>query len=233
MRDSEGSIKVLDNLLIVAAHPDDETLGAGGTIAKYARHGSKTTVVFLTDGVGARGDIRSGALASRRREAASAALERLGVKNAVFGDFPDNQLDTVPFLRVVQFLESLDLGTFTTILTHSPRDLNVDHRIASEATNVLFRPQEGKPRTLLNFEVQSSTNWQPSNAGLSFSPNWFEDISETLEVKLDAMSLYHDELRQWPHSRSLRAIRALAEYRGSTCGVSAAESFELARHIVK
>jgi LmbE family N-acetylglucosaminyl deacetylase len=231
MKDSEGLISKGGNLLVVAAHPDDETLGAGGTIAKYARNSSKVTAVFLTDGVGARGQIESEKLAYRRREATAAAMHELGVTSFYFGDFPDNQLDTVPLLRVTQFLEDFDLDSFNTVLTHNPRDLNLDHRVASEATNIVFRPQTPTPRIILNFEVLSSTNWQPANAANTFSPNWFVDISETLEVKLQAMSKYSEELRQWPHSRSLKAIRTLAEFRGSTSGVSAAEGFELSRQL--
>lgn len=228
MRDSEDSIKEGKNILVVAAHPDDETLGAGGTLAKYVKLGYKVSVVFLTDGVGARPDRMSLELVSRRQYAARAAMDILGVQDLMFGDFPDNKLDSVPLLGVTQFLEILNPESFDLVLTHSPRDLNVDHRIASEATNVVFRPQYGNPRTVLNFEVQSSTNWQPANAAPNFSPNWFEDISETLEVKLKAMDAYSEELREWPHSRSIKAIRSLAEYRGSSCGVTAAEGFELA-----
>jgi LmbE family N-acetylglucosaminyl deacetylase len=231
MKDSGDSISKGKNVLVVAAHPDDETLGAGGTIAKYVDTNSTVTAVFLTDGVGARGDRESTTLATRRREATAAAMHELGVSRFHFGDFPDNQLDTVPLLHVTQFLEDLDVENFNVVLTHNPRDLNIDHRIASEATNVVFRPQTGVSRLILNFEVLSSTNWQPPNAAAGFSPNWFVDISETLESKLEAISKYHDEIRNWPHSRSLRSIRALAEFRGSTCGVAAAEGFELARKL--
>jgi LmbE family N-acetylglucosaminyl deacetylase len=232
MQDSALASIETKKLLVVAAHPDDETLGAGGTIAKYVRNNFYVTVAFLTDGVSARGDHELVQRAIRRREAAIAAMGILGVTDTVFGDFPDNQLDTVPLIHVSQFLEQLHLKEYSCVITHHPRDLNVDHRIANEATNIAFRPQSGDAQLILNFETLSSTNWQPANTSSGFSPNWFEDISDTLDLKIEALSKYNDELRQWPHSRSLRAIRALAEYRGSSCGVHAAEGFELARKVV-
>jgi len=229
MKDSLDSIDFsTKRLLVVAAHPDDETLGAGGTIAKLTNSGQRCTVVFLTDGVSSRNNSDINA-STRRRMAAEEAMQVLGVNDVFFGSFPDNQLDTVPMLELAQYLESFDVAKFETLITHSPRDLNADHRLTSEALTVASRPQFGVPHRILNFEVLSSTNWQPANAAATFSPNWFVDISSTLDLKIRALEAYKEEMRDWPHSRSVRALTALAEYRGSTCGFLAAEAFELSR----
>lgn len=229
MKDSLDSIDLsTKSTLVVAAHPDDETLGAGGTIARLTNSGQSCTVIFLTDGVSSRNNSDTNA-SSRRRMAAEEAMQILGVDKVFFGSFPDNQLDSVPMLELAQYLESFDVSKFETVMTHSPRDLNADHRLTSEAVTVASRPQFGAPQRILNFEVLSSTNWQPGNAAASFSPNWFVDISSTLDLKIRALEAYKEEMRDWPHSRSIRALTALAEYRGSTCGFLAAEAFELSR----
>ncbi len=218
--------------LIIAAHPDDEVLGCGGTIAAQTSQGNSVQVMFLADGVSSRGGKASAEL-QRRRHAAHTAAELLGIESVSFADFPDNQLDTVPLLRVVQRIEErINQYQPDTILTHHAGDVNIDHQRVHQAVITACRPQPGYPvKTLLFFEVPSSTEWQPPGSAAAFLPNWFIDISDTLERKLEALAAYNEELRDFPHPRSVEAVKALARWRGATVGVRAAEAFVLGRRI--
>lgn len=222
-------------VLVVAAHPDDEVLGCGATIAAHARRGDEVRVLLLAEGITSRGhgSTRAQAAALARLHRAAAKANRiLGVRKLVMQKFPDNAMDTVPLLEVVRAVESM-IAAFPAevVYTHHAGDLNVDHRIACQAVNTACRPIPGHPvRTLLYFEVPSSTEWQPPAAGLPFTPNWYHEVSATLPRKLEALRAYQSEMRPWPHARSLDAVRALARVRGATLGVEAAEAFMLGRH---
>jgi LmbE family N-acetylglucosaminyl deacetylase len=221
------------SVLVLAAHPDDEVLGCGGSIARLARSGARVHVAFLADGVTARPGAPAEEL-DARRNAARRAGEVLGVSSLSFGDFPDNRMDTVTLLDVVQAIEAL-IATHQpdTLFTHHSGDVNVDHRRIHEAVTAACRPQTGHPvRTLLSFEVPSSTEWQLPGPATAFVPNWFVDISETLELKLAALDAYAAELREWPHPRSRRGVTHLAHWRGATVGVDAAEAFVLGRQLL-
>jgi LmbE family N-acetylglucosaminyl deacetylase len=223
------------SVLVVAAHADDEALGCGGTIARLTRAGSVVHVAFLADGVTARPGEAAGHVDAlrERRAAAEKACAVLGVAGMSYGEFPDNRLDTVPLLSIVQSIEPLlRRHRPEMVITHHAGDLNVDHRRTHEAVAVACRPLPGASvRTLLAFEVPSSTEWQPAGSGPAFVPNWFNDISGTLDVKLAALDAYGAEMRAWPHARSRAAVEHLARWRGATIGVAAAEAFVLGRCI--
>ena len=221
-------------VLVVAAHPDDEALGCGGTIARHAADGDDVFVAFLADGVTSRApgaDHSAGV--SRRQDAARSAARILGVRDVRFGDLPDNRLDTLPLLALAQAVEAvIDDVAPTTIYTHFAHDLNVDHRLVHEAVMTAVRPQPGSSvATVLTFETASSTEWRTPQAATAFAPDWFVDITGTLELKLQALDAYAEEMRPWPHPRSREAVGHLAHWRGSTVGRVAAEAFVLARHI--
>lgn len=218
-------------VLVIAAHADDEVLGCGGAMAKHRRDGDDVEVVFLTDGVGARGV--QGEEALERSAAATAALMELGISRHKGFGFPDNQMDSVPLLEVVKSIESAVRDVRPEIVyTHHHGDLNVDHRVTHEAVMTALRAQPGSTvRTILTFEVMSSTEWRTPNAANFFAPDWFVDISLTIDAKLKALDCYALEMRPWPHSRSRRAIEHLARWRGATVGVEAAEAFKLVRSI--
>jgi len=224
------------SVLILAAHPDDEVLGCGGTIAKLADQGALVHVAFLADGVFSRaGDQKkqNGEL-NDRRNAARKCCNILGVKSISFGDFPDNRMDTLALLDVTQAVEQLIAMHQPDILfTHHAGDVNIDHRRMHEAVVTACRPQRDHPvKTLLCFEVPSSTEWQIPGSAPAFMPNWFEDISDTLDRKLAALDAYSTELRAWPHPRSRQGVDHLAHWRGATVGVDAAEAFILGRQMV-
>jgi N-acetylglucosamine malate deacetylase 1 len=228
----------MKSILVVAAHPDDEVLGCGGTIARLAVEGRAVHVAYLADGVSSRAQTSVDATTFTveldvRRTSARKACELLGASAVFFGDFPDNRLDSLPLLDIVKPIEAL-IAEYRpdTVLTHHAGDLNVDHRRVHEAAITACRPQRGHPvKTLLSFEVPSSTEWMPPISGPPFSPNWFVDISSALDRKLSALDAYAAELRDWPHPRSRRAVEYLARWRGAAVGVDAAEAFLLGRQL--
>ena len=223
------------SILILAAHPDDEVLGCGGTIAKFADEGAFVHVAFLADGVFARaGEQTAQQLElTSRRAAAKKACEILAVKSVSFGDFPDNLMDTIPLLHIIRAVEEI-ISKYQpeVVFTHHAGDVNIDHRRLHEAVVTACRPQYGHPvKTLLCFEVPSSTEYQLPGSAPAFTPNWFVDISATLLRKQAALEAYADELRAWPHPRSRQGVQHLAHWRGATVGVDAAEAFILGRQL--
>jgi LmbE family N-acetylglucosaminyl deacetylase len=192
--------------LIIVAHPDDEVLGCGGTIAKMTSEGVNVHVAFLADGVFSResGQKDQNIELKHRRAAAQQACDMLGVKTVSFSDFPDNKMDVSPLLDIVKSVEELiSKHQPSTLFTHHCGDVNIDHRRIHEAVVAACRPQKGHPvKKILTFEVASSTEWQLPYSAPSFLPNYFVDISSTSDKKLAALDLYVKELRPWPHPRS-------------------------------
>lgn len=226
---------MFSSVLVIAAHPDDEVLGCGGTLIKAAAAGAEIHLAFLADGIGARhpDPAHRQAELDQRRAAARTAADILGAASIHFGDLPDNRLDSVPLLDLTQRVEALIARHRpTTLLTHHAGDLNIDHRRTHQAVMTACRPQPGHPvRTLLCFEVPSSTEWQPPGSGTPFTPNWFVDIGATLDGKLAALAAYAAEVRDWPHPRSGAGVEYLARWRGASVGCEAAEAFMLARQL--
>tara|TARA_B100000963_G_C22638321_1_gene678889 strand:- start:1380 stop:2063 length:684 start_codon:yes stop_codon:yes gene_type:complete len=223
------------NILVLAAHPDDEILGCGGTIAKYVSQGYFVHVAFISDGVFSRqGDADELAKELElRRSAARSALSALGVSSISFGEFPDNRLDTVATIEVAQVIEALITEYQPNIvLTHHFGDVNVDHKMVHEATVVACRPQPNFcVKSILCYEVASSTEWQLSGKLQDFCPNYFVDISSFLDQKIRSLRHYEFEMRASPHPRSIESIKHLAHWRGATVGVDSAEAFMVGRMI--
>lgn len=224
-------MKTTQPVLVVAAHPDDEVLGAGGTISKMARLGFTIHVVFMTDGVASRGPVSLKALRARRRRAACDCLAYLGAQPPTFLDFPDNELDSISLRTVAAAVEQhVEKIGPSAVLTHHAGDLNVDHRLVHEAVMIAGRPQPGSAiSNILCFEVPSSTEWRSPRSESAFIPNVFADISDDLDRKVEALRFYMDEMRPWPHPRSLRGVEYLARWRGATVGKNACEAFSAAR----
>ena len=221
----------MKSILVVAAHPDDEVLGCGGYIANQVWSGDEVFVTFLSDGVTSRqGNLGLQEIESRRN-AARLASKVLGASDVSFGDFPDNKLDAVPLLEIIKSIEAVvERVQPSIVITHFGGDLNIDHRIVNQAVLTACRPTVDQVvKQIMFFEVSSSTEWQVPTEGQAFVPNWFEDISQTLDLKVKALMMYEHELREWPHPRSVKAIEHLAHWRGASCGVDAAEAFVLGR----
>jgi len=223
-------------VLIVAAHPDDEILGCGGTMARLIDMGAHLHVAFLADGVLSRevGQTEQRERIRLRRDASIKACALLGVGSVSFGEFPDNQMDTVSTLSVARAIETLICKHQPdTVLTHHMGDLNIDHQKVAAGVTIACRPQKGHPvKTILSFEVPSSTEWQLADYPHPFVPAVYIDITEFTEMKAAALRAYQEEMRPWPHPRSFDGVLHLQSWRGATVGVEAAEAFALGRHII-
>jgi len=223
------------NILVVASHPDDEVLGCGGTLYNLKKKGAKISVLFLSDGESSRKHPKIKQLILDRKKQALKAGKILGIKNITFGDFPDNSMDTIPMLKVIKFIEKkIKEVKPDVIFTHFESDLNIDHQITSKAVITACRPIKNQTvKSVIFFEVLSSSEWNISIKNKSFKPNYFVDISKSLKFKLKALKLYKREMRKWPHPRSIQGVKLLSKTRGSSVGLSNAEAFILGRHIDK
>jgi len=233
-------------VLVIAAHPDDEVLGMGGTIRKYVKNGHEVKIIFMATGIISRRSVNyknstNYSISKKIRNDmekqvvklqndAKKAASVMGIKNIEFMDFPDNEMDKVSNLEVTKKVESV-INHFepNVIFTHSQFDINVDHRILYYATITATRPSKNcNVNEVISFEVPSSTEWYfPSN----FFPNIFVDISKELPVKIKALKTYKNEIRDFPHPRSVEAVEAIAKRWGSLSGFMAAEAFSLVREL--
>ena len=220
------------SILVVAAHPDDEVLGCGGTIAKHVSSGDTVTCVFMTNGESSR-DEEFHEIETRKKSAVKAS-QILGCQNPIFFDFPDNKLDTVPILDLAKALESVSNGLNPQIIySHSASDLNVDHRRVLEAVLVSFRPQPNSEcQAIYSFEILSATNWAPK-INPHFVPNYFVDIDHYFDKKMEALQQYIKEMHPPPHSRSVQNVEVRSKYLGSLVGLNKSEAFEILRKIDK
>ena len=212
----------------MAAHPDDEILGAGGTLAKHLAQGDEVHALVLSEGASSR--YEEGAEQTLRDSAARSA-EKIGFASIQLLDMPDQRLDAVPLIEVTQAIESFvfDLRP-EVVYTHTPADVNTDHGIVARATWTACRPYSTPWLTrILAFETPSATEWAWPLPDGGFHPNWFVDVTETLGRKLEAMAQYETELRPYPHPRSLQALAERARFWGSHVGVKAAEPFVMMR----
>ena len=219
-------------VLVVAAHPDDEVLGCGGTIARLIKEGFEVYTLILGEGITSRDNMRD----RKRREEeitelkgeAKEANKILGVKEVFFYDFPDNRFDTVPFLDIVKVVEKVKNSINPEIIfTHYERDLNVDHQITYRAVITATRPlKEESVKEIYSFEIPSSTEWRYP---LNFSPDVFFDISTTIDIKIKALEKYKTELKKYPHPRSLEGVKLIAKNWGIKVGLEYAEAFKVVR----
>jgi LmbE family N-acetylglucosaminyl deacetylase len=217
-------------VLVVAAHPDDEVLGCGGTIARHSSDGDEVYVIYMTNGVEARGENTQAVI--ERAEAAEKSCKNLGVKSYEFFDFPDNQMDTVALLKIIQAIEGV-IKRFRpeVIYTHHVGDLNIDHQLTHRAVMTACRPvPEFCVREIYAFEVASASEWQTPGVD-TFIPNVFIDISRYLEKKNKSLHAYSMELKDWPHARSLKALETKDSTTGSVVGQGHTEAFMLIRKI--
>ena len=218
------------NILVIGAHPDDEVLGLGGTLARHVQNGDSVFPLICANASQVR-------YAEEQREKLQLACEKscaeLGLQKPDFLGFPDQKLDTFSQIDITQAIEErIKKYQPEVVYTHHLGDINRDHQVLNEATLVATRPKPGGVVSrVLSYMVPSSTDWAPFTASRIFSPNWFVDISETIEVKLKAISHYSSEVPPYPHPRSLEAIRNQAKFWGSSIGFEYAEPFVLIRNL--
>jgi N-acetylglucosamine malate deacetylase 1 len=224
-------------ILVVAAHPDDEVLGCGASMAKWAKTGKEVHVVILAEGATSREKERNRKNhlndISCLAHSAQKSSEILNVKSVELLDYPDNRMDSVDLIDVVKTVENyVEKLKPEVVVTHHFGDLNIDHQITHQAVITACRPMYHQTvKRILSFEVPSATEWQSHTVNNQFNPNWFENISEFLVFKIEALKAYQSEMREWPHPRSLKAVEHLARWRGASIGCDAAEAFMLNRFI--
>ena len=219
--------EIAKSILVIAAHPDDEILGCGATIAKHTFNGDKVQIVFLADGYGSRLNDRN------RNKEAEEASKILDCETPILVDLPDNQLDTIPLLDIVKKIEEV-IHAFqpSIIYTHHYGDLNIDHQITHKSVITASRPQPGFcVKEIYSFEVMSATSWQSLSMENNFIPSYFVDVSDFIDKKIEALRCYDSEIREFPHARSYEGVESLAKYRGSIIGVDRAEAFCVERLI--
>jgi len=233
-------------VLVIAAHPDDEVLGMGGTIKKLSKQGHEIKIVIMATGIGARRSVNfknktkysvtkneEKTILKQIRDVQNhsrKAAKILGVKEISFLNFPDNEMDTISLLEVIKSIEN-EISNFNPeiVYTHTHFDVNIDHRICYQAVLSATRPQKGtKIKQVISYEVPSSTEWFfPS----TFSPNIFVDISKEISAKKNALKSYKNEIRQFPHPRSTEALDSISKRWGSVSSFNNAEAFYLVRKL--
>jgi LmbE family N-acetylglucosaminyl deacetylase len=229
----------MKKVLVIAAHPDDEVLGCGGTMARLAREGNEVYTLILGEGVTSRDERRDRPKREteikKLKEQVNSANKILGVKESFVFDLPDNRFDTVALLDIVKIIEKVKEKVNPDIIfTHHHGDLNIDHRIAFKAVITAFRPvKDEQAKELYSFEIPSSTEWNSIDSSDFFRPNYFIDIAETLSLKTKALEEYSLEAKDYPHPRSLRGVDVIAKRWGVQNGLMAAEAFEVIRKVIK
>lgn len=225
------SFEVFARTLVIAPHPDDEVLGAGGTIARLTAAGMEVLVAIVTTSAP---PAYSEDYTAQLRCEARRANELLGVKETLWLNQPAAQLAEVPHHALNASLRHvIDEQSPTALLLPFVGDIHLDHQLAFLSALVASRPHQSKfPRMIMAYETVSETHWNAPYLTPGFIPNVFIDIEATLPRKLEAMQLYKSQLRGFPHQRSLDALQALAVMRGTSVHCSAAEAFVLIRHVM-
>jgi len=228
----------MKTILIVAAHPDDEVLGCGGVASRFSENGDLIHVLILGEGITSRKSERNlqfdNTELNRLKSEAKEASAIIGAKSITILNFPDNRFDSVDLLDIVKTIEKkIDEINPQTIFTHHAHDLNIDHQITFQAVITACRPMKNSCiREVYSFEIPSSTEWQSQTKDCAFLPTQYIEINKKhLERKITAMQRYTSEIREYPHPRSIKALKLLAEWRGVNIGANYAEAFEAIRRI--
>jgi N-acetylglucosamine malate deacetylase 1 len=224
-----GKSDLSEIVLVVAAHPDDEVLGVGGTVAWHVANGDTVHILIVAEGATSRTDADDQALAELAI-ATNLAAAALGAQEPRLLGLRDNRLDGYDLIDIIQPIERImEIMRPTVVYTHFGADLNVDHRLVHDAVVTACRPVPGQSvRSIYTFETVSSTEWGTRSA---FCPVRFVDVSDHMAAKMKALECYEIEMRPFPHARSLQAVRALAQLRGSAVGIEAVEAFEVVRQV--
>lgn len=216
--------------LVIAPHPDDEILGAGGTIARLAAAGREVHVCVVTRG---RPPLFTDEMTATVRDEAATAHAHLGVTHTHWLDQPAAELSEVPHrilnAAIGDLVRKLNPGL---LLVPHVGDIHMDHQLVFLSSLVASRPHQATyPQTILAYETLSETNWNAPYLTPAFLPNTYIDISDTLERKLEAFAMFKSQVREAPHERSIESLRALATLRGATLHRHACEAYILVRHI--
>ena len=216
-----------NNILVIAAHPDDELLGCGGTIAKHIRNGDNVCFVIVCEGSSHRGVDQE----DNEQHHALLAAKILGVQDVKMLGFPDQKLDTYTLTEIITPLEEI-VNSFRPSIVYCQYggDINRDHELLFKAIMVAVRPTVEFIDSVYAFDTASSTEWAYPR---SFTPDTWVDINDTLELKLEAMSCYKSELCDYPHPRSLKGLENKAKAWGNQACMEAAEVFMTIRRSLR
>lgn len=223
----------MKNILVFAAHPDDELLGLGGTVRRLANEGKIVRAVILAEGLTARESCRDNTNKEeilKLQDNARAAADIVGYASIEFCEYPDNRMDSLDLLNIVKTVSNfIEKYSPDTVFTHHHGDLNIDHRKTCEAVLTACRPV-GKydVKSIYAFETPSSSEWN-YNYTEPFKPNVYIDVTDTIKAKIAGMSCYRTESAEYPHPRSPEGLLSLGKYRGSNVGFDMAEAFMLLR----
>jgi len=210
------------DILIIAAHPDDEVLGMGGTIKKLSKK-NKIHLCIVTEGASAQYTSKN--MIERRKESCIKSGKILGISTFDFLEFADMKLDSIPSLRINQELEKI-IKKYkpSTVYTTPKNDLHKDHQIVFESTLIASRPHSTTVKNLFSYEI-------PGIVKNPFISTVYEDITKEISFKIKAFKCYKSEIEKFPHPRSIESIETLSCQRGMESGLIKAEAFELVRSI--
>lgn len=225
-----------EKILVIAAHPDDEILGAGGTMLKHMDSGAYVYCVILGEGITSRYPKREQANPKELKklhEDLRNVARFMGMKQAKCLELPDNRFDSLDLLDIVKMVEKeISKVKPDVIYTHYQYDLNIDHRITFQAVITACRPGcFSSVKGIYSFFIPSSTDWSVDKKNV-FHPNTFVNIKKYIDKKAKAMDMYSSEKRTFPHPRSRRAIKVSAQYWGVASGLDYAEPFVLIRKTI-
>ena len=210
-------------ILVIAAHPDDEVLGMGGTIKKLTKQKNNVHLCVVTEGTTAQ--YKDKKMIDIRKKSCIKSGKLLGISSFTFLDFPDMLLDTIPHLEINKKLLELVKKLKPMIVYTTPfNDLNKDHQQVFESTLVVTRPAITSVKCLMCYEL-------PGPVRTTFNPNLYEDISKEFSSKINAFKMYKSEIQKFPYPRSLKSLESLSIQRGIESGLEKAESFMIIRKI--
>lgn len=220
-------------VLVIAAHPDDEILGLGGTIAKHTNQGDEVHVLMVTEGASTQYKDQPEMIEVKKKEILK-VKEILDIKEVHFVHLPDMMLDTLAHIAVnAPITKAVNELQPDIVYTHFYGDVNKDHRVIFDSTMVAVRPSvHFTVKKVICYHTPSSTEWNMQQGHTAFMPNMYVDITSYLEKKIKALEQYKSEMRKYPHPRSPESIKIIAHYWGTHIGVEAAEAFMIVREIV-
>ena len=219
-------------ILVIGAHSDDEVLGVGGTVLQASKLDSQVDVLIVTDSVSTQYESAS-IMGVRRVSHLTECCEILGVNSVTQWEYPDMKLDTIAHVDLNRKIENFLLERkYDTVFVHHRNDINKDHRILFDSVMVATRPVPSQTiKAIYCYYTPSSTEWGAHGGSSIFCPNMFVDVSNVLSKKLEALNKYKDELREYPHPRSIENVENVAKYFGAQVGLKAAEAFQIIRNI--